>query len=396
MAATEETKTVCTYCGVGCSFDVETRGREILRVQPQIEGPANSISTCVKGKFGWDHINAQDRLTKPLVRDGDRFRGDLLGRGPRPDRGRAPHAIVAESGPDAIGVIGSSKATNEESYLTQKLARQVIGTHNTDNCSRYCQAPATQGLWRTVGYGGDAGSISDMERASLVLMVGTNTADSHPVIASRLRRAQKLNGQVHVVVDLRRHEMAQRADVFLKPAPGTDLVWLSAVTGYILDEGLADEAFLKERVNGLEDYRASLAPYTIEHAEERVRHPGRDPARRRPPDRRRRVGRRAVGDGRHPALDGLRHLHGHLQPAAGHRQLRPPRHRRLPPARAQQRAGLQRLRHHQHLLPRLPAGRRRGDAGQVREGLGPRALRWSPAWTTTRWSTRSRTARCGR
>ena len=282
MAATDKTKTVCTYCGVGCSFDVETRGREILRVQPQLEGPANSISTCVKGKFGWDHINADDRLTRPLVRDGDRFREttwvealDVIA--------ERVKAIVGDHGSDAVGVIGSSKATNEESYLTQKLARQVIGTHNTDNCSRYCQAPATQGLWRTVGYGGDAGSISDMERASLVLMVGTNTSASHPVIAARLRRAQKLNGQEHVVADLREHEMAQRAEVFLRPKPGTDLIWLSALSLHILEQGWADDDFLKQRVNGLEEYRESLAPYTIEHAEERTGIPAdtlRDLARR--------------------------------------------------------------------------------------------------------------------
>ena len=269
MAATKKTKTVCTFCGVGCSFDVETRGREILRIQPQSDGPANSISTCVKGKFGWDFVNAEDRLTRPLVRDGARFREtsweealDLIA--------VRLGEVIDESGPDAVGVIGSSKATNEESYLTQKLARQVIGTHNTDNCSRYCQAPATQGLWRTVGYGGDAGSISDMERASLVLMVGTNTGDSHPVIAARLKRAQKLNGQEHIVADLRRHVMAQRADVFIKPEPGTDLVWLSAVTRHIFDQGWADDDFLKQRVSGLDDYRASLEPFTLEYAEQRT------------------------------------------------------------------------------------------------------------------------------
>lgn len=268
-AATRTTKTVCTYCGVGCSFDVETRGREILRVQPQREGPANSISTCVKGKFGWDHINAEDRLTVPLVRDGNRFREatwdealDLVA--------RRLGEIVERDGSDAVAVIGSSKATNEESYLTQKLARQVLGTHNTDNCSRYCQAPATEGLWRTVGYGGDAGSISDMERADLVLVVGSNTSDSHPVIAARLRRAQKLSGHQLIVADLRRHELAQRADVFLRPRPGTDLVWLSALTRHILDQGWADDDFLATRVSGLDDYRASLEPFTLAYAEERT------------------------------------------------------------------------------------------------------------------------------
>lgn len=268
-AASKVTKTVCTYCGVGCSFDVMTRGREILKIQPREEGPANAISTCVKGKFGWDHINAVDRLTTPLVRDGDRFRQaswdealDLVAARFR--------QVLTEHGPDACAVIGSSKATNEESYLTQKFARQVLGTHNTDNCSRYCQAPATQGLWRTVGYGGDAGSISDMERAALVLCVGTNTSDSHPVIASRLKRAQKLGGHQIIVADLRRHDLARRADVFIRPNPGSDLVWLSAVTKHIIDSGWADADFIRDKVNGWDDYVASLAPFTLEYAEQRT------------------------------------------------------------------------------------------------------------------------------
>lgn len=267
--ATEVTKTVCTYCGVGCAFDVVTRGREILQIQPRDEGPANAISTCVKGKFGWDHVNADDRLTSPLIRDGDRFREaswdealDLIA--------ARLGAIVDEHGPDATAVIGSSKATNEESYLAQKLARQVLGTHNVDNCSRYCQAPATMGLWRTVGYGGDSGSISDLEKASVVLTIGTNTSESHPVIAARLRRAQKLHGQTLIVADLRRHELAQRADVFLRPEPGTDLVWVSALAKVILDEGLEDREFLDGRVDGLEEYHRSLEPFTLDHAQERT------------------------------------------------------------------------------------------------------------------------------
>ncbi|QWC84656.1 formate dehydrogenase subunit alpha [Nocardioidaceae bacterium] len=269
MSTIDKTKTVCTYCGVGCSFNIETRGREILRVQPSEEAPANNISTCVKGKFGWDYVNAPDRLTTPLIRDGHRFREASW------DEAYALIAdkmseIIARDGSDAVSVIGSSKATNEESYLVQKLARQVFGTHNTDNCSRYCQAPATQGLWRTVGYGGDAGSISDIERAELVLIVGSNTAAAHPVIASRVRRSQKLAGHQLIVADLRKHEMAERADVFLKPNPGTDMVWLSALSRYIFDQGWAAEAFLKEHVNDVEEYRASLEKFTLEYAEERT------------------------------------------------------------------------------------------------------------------------------
>src|SRR6266436_9693571 len=148
----------------------------------------------------------------------------------------------------------------------QKLARAVIGTNNIDNCSRYCQSPATVGLFRTVGYGGDSGSIRDIENASLVLIIGSNTAESHPVLATRVKRAHKLHGQKLIVSDLRENEMARRADVFLHPRPGTDLVWLSAVNRYVLDNGLAATEFLEHWVNNLDAYRKSLEPFTLEFA----------------------------------------------------------------------------------------------------------------------------------
>jgi formate dehydrogenase major subunit len=135
-----------------------------------------------------------------------------------------------------------------------------------DNCSRYCQAPATQGLFRTVGYGGDSGSIRDIENAGLVLIIGSNTAESHPVLATRVKRAHKLRGQRLIVSDLREHEMAKRADLFVRPKPGSDIVWLSAVSRYLLDNGMADTTFLDQRVNGLEEYKKSLAPFTMEFA----------------------------------------------------------------------------------------------------------------------------------
>src|SRR5262249_47231449 len=149
----------------------------------------------------------------------------------------------------------------------QKLARAVIGTNNIDNCSRYCQSPATQGLFRTVGYGGDSGSIADIAKASLVVIVGSNTAESHPVLATRVKRAHKLHGQKLIVSDLRKHEMARRADVFLRPNPGTDLVWLSAVTRYIIVNNLHNKEFIQQRVNGLEEYMKAMEPFTLEYAE---------------------------------------------------------------------------------------------------------------------------------
>jgi len=263
----KRTKTVCTYCGVGCSFDIWTKDRHILKVEPA-HGPANGVSTCIKGKFGWDYVNSPDRLTKPLIREGDSFREACWDEALTLVARRFAE-IKAATGPDSLAFISSSKCTNEESYLMQKLARAVIGTNNMDNCSRYCQAPATTGLFRTVGYGGDSGSISDIEQAGLVLIIGSNTAESHPVLATRVKRSHKLRGQKLIVSDLRENEMARRADVFLHPRPGTDLFWLSAVTRYILDNGLANQEFIDKWVNGAEEYKQSLEPFTLELASQR-------------------------------------------------------------------------------------------------------------------------------
>jgi len=262
----KKTKTVCTYCGVGCSFDIWTRDRHILKVEPG-HGPANGISTCIKGKFAWEYVNSEERLRKPLKREGDTFFEIEW------DEAIALVAekftkIKREHGPDALGFIASSKCTNEESYLMQKLARAVIGTNNVDNCSRYCQTPASKGLSRTVGYGGDSGSIADIEMADLVICIGTNTSESHPVLATRVKRSHKHRGLRLIVSDLRKHEMAERADLFIRPNPSTDEVWLQAVTKHLIDTGRHNQAFIDEWVNKWPEFLKSLESYTLEHAEE--------------------------------------------------------------------------------------------------------------------------------
>ena len=267
----KRTKTVCSYCGVGCSFDIWTRDRHILKVEP-MHGPANGISTCVKGKFGAEYMNSEDRLRKPLKRVAtptgaqtfveiewseaiEMVRDNFI-------------RIKNEHGPDALAFIASSKCTNEESYMMQKLARAVIGTNNIDNCSRYCQTPASKGLSRTVGYGGDSGSIQDIEIADLVIIIGSNTSESHPVLATRVKRSHKLRGQRLIVADIRRHEMAERADLFIRPNPSTDEVWLMAVTRHLIDTGRHDQKFINQWVNKWPEFQKSLEPYTLEHAEQ--------------------------------------------------------------------------------------------------------------------------------
>lgn len=262
----EKTKTVCTFCGVGCSFEVWTKDREILKIEPSENAPVNSVSTCVKGKFGWDFVNSQERITSPLIRKGDVFVeaswdealslvADKLG------------GIKETYGSDAIGFISSSKITNEENYLIQKMARQVFGTNNVDNCSRYCQSPASWGLQQTGGIGGDSGTIQDIAGAGLVILVGCAPAEGHPVLATRIKRAQKLHGQKLITVDVRRHEMGDRADLFVRPKQGTDYVWLSAITKYIIEQGWHDVNFITEHVNHYDEFLDMIEPYSLEEAE---------------------------------------------------------------------------------------------------------------------------------
>lgn len=263
---TKKTKTVCTFCGVGCSFEVWTKGRDILKIQPVSDAPVNAISTCVKGKFGWDFVNSEERITKPLIRKNGAFVESSWEEALDLVASRLG-SIKAEHGNGSVGFISSSKITNEDNYVIQKLARQVFETNNVDNCSRYCQSPATDGLFRTVGMGGDAGTIKDIAKAGLVLIVGANPAEGHPVLATRVKRAHKLHGQKLIVADLRRNEMAERSDLFISPKQGTDQVWLMAVTKYMIDQGWHDQAFIDENVNYFEDYKETLEKYTLEYAE---------------------------------------------------------------------------------------------------------------------------------
>lgn len=264
---TEKTKTVCTFCGVGCTFEVWTKGRHILKIEPSEQAPVNAVSTCVKGKFGWDFVNSDQRLTTPLIRKGDEFVPaswdealDLVA--------KRLGEIKQTYGGNALGFVSSSKTTNEEAYVMQKLARQVFGTNNVDNCSRYCQSPASDGLMSTVGYGGDSGTIKDIAAAGLVIIIGANPTEGHPVLATRVKRAKKLYGQKLIVSDLRRHEMADRSDLYIHPKQGTDYVWLTAVAKYMIDQGWHDEKFIQDRVNFFTEYREMLQKYTLDYAEE--------------------------------------------------------------------------------------------------------------------------------
>lgn len=238
-----------------------------MKVQPTSEGPVNGISTCVKGKFGWDFVNSDQRLTSPLIRQGDEF-VEATWEEALSLMASKMGAIKETYGGEALGFISSSKFTNEENYLMQKLARQVFQTNNVDNCSRYCQSPASWGLQYTGGIGGDSGTIKDIASAGLVILVGCAPGEGHPVLATRIKRAHKLHGQKLISVDLRKHEMAERADLFMRPKQGTDYVWLSAVAKYIIEQNWHDAKFIEKHVNFYPEYLKLLENFTLEFAEQ--------------------------------------------------------------------------------------------------------------------------------
>ena len=316
MQRVKRTKTVCTYCGVGCSFDVWTRDRHILKIEPA-HGPANGISTCVKGKFAWDFVNSDDRLDQAAAPRGRHLRRDHVGRGPRPHRRRSSRRSKREHGPDALAFIASSKCTNEESYLMQKLARAVIGTNNIDNCSRYCQTPATMGLQRTVGYGGDSGSISDIETGR----PRRHRRHQHRREPSRARHAHQALAQAsRPAAHRRRPAQARdgRARRHLPPPQPLHRRGLALRRRQVhpRQRPRTTRSSSTQWVNDFDEYRKSSSPSRSNSPRRITGIPSRHAHHRRRRDRRRRRRLHPLGHGRHAALRRLRHLDRHLQPAA--------------------------------------------------------------------------------
>ncbi|MFT4946042.1 MAG: formate dehydrogenase major subunit [Natronomonas sp.] len=261
--------TTCGYCAVGCRFDLYSDGEEILAARPAAEedAPINGISTCVKGKFGYDFINSDDRLTSPLVRDQNgEFRTATWDEALR-RVAEGLGTIKSEYGGDALSVIASSKATNEENYLMGKFARQVLGTNSVDNCNRLCHSSTVAALAQTYGYGAASVSVDDLEETDCYLLTGSNTTEAHPVLATRIKQNVR-DGADLLVFDPREIQIAEFATQYSQIQPGYDAVWINAITRYILENDLHDEAFVENRTTGIEELRDSLEAFTPERVEE--------------------------------------------------------------------------------------------------------------------------------
>ncbi|MGB9987995.1 formate dehydrogenase subunit alpha [Salarchaeum japonicum] len=261
--------TTCGYCAVGCRFDVYTDGDEVLATRPTEpeKSPVNGISTCVKGKFSYDFVDSEGRLTTPLVRDEN---GDFREASWDEAYERVVEGfqdIKEEYGGSAMSMIASSKATNEENYLMGKFARQVLGTNTVDNCNRLCHSSTVAGLARTYGYGAASISNEDFEKADAIFLTGSNTTEAHPVLATRIKQQVK-DGKELVVFDPREVQIAEYATQYTEVRPGFDQVWINGMVRYIIENDLYDEEFVEERTRGIDQVREAVQEFTPDYVEE--------------------------------------------------------------------------------------------------------------------------------
>lgn len=243
--------TTCAYCGVGCGFKAEMKGTEVVRMVPWKDGKANEGHSCVKGRFAWGYATHKDRITTPMIRkkitdpwqevSWDEAIAYAAGEFKR---------IQAQHGRDSIGGITSSRCTNEETYLVQKLVRAAFGNNNVDTCARVCHSPTGYGLGQTYGTSAGTQTFKSVEKADVIMVIGANPTDGHPVFASRLKKRLREGAQL-IVADPRRIDIVKSPHVkaahHLQLKPGTNVALISALAHVVVTEGLVDEAYVAER-----------------------------------------------------------------------------------------------------------------------------------------------------
>ena len=248
--------TTCAYCGVGCSFKAEMKGDDVVRMVPYKEGGANEGHSCVKGRFAWGYATHKDRVTKPMIRERitDAWRevswAEAIGHAAEGFK-----AIQAKHGRNSIGGITSSRCTNEEVYVVQKMIRAAFHNNNTDTCARVCHSPTGYGLSKTFGTSAGTQDFKSVAKADVIMVIGANPTDGHPVFASRMKKRLR-SGAKLIVVDPRRTDVVRsphiEAQHHLQLRPGTNVAVINAMAHVILIEGLENQAFIAERCDGTE------------------------------------------------------------------------------------------------------------------------------------------------
>lgn len=257
--------TTCAYCGVGCTFRAEMRGEQLVRMVPWKDGKANRGHSCVKGRFAWGYANHRDRILKPMIRASveDPWREVSWDEAITHTAGEF-RRIQAKYGKDSVGGITSSRCTNEETFLVQKLIRQGFGNNNVDTCARVCHSPTGYGLKTTFGTSAGTQDFDSVAHADVIMVIGANPTDGHPVFASRMKQRLR-EGAKLIVIDPRRTDIVRTPHVaathHLPLRPGTNVAVLTAIAHVVVTEGLADEAFVRERCDWseFEDWAAFVA-----------------------------------------------------------------------------------------------------------------------------------------
>lgn len=253
-AGTPEHKvtTTCAYCGVGCSFDAEMKGEEVVRMTPNKEGGANHGHSCVKGRFAWGYATHQDRITTPMIRKSIQDEWQSVSWDEAINYAASEiKRIQAKYGKDSVGGITSSRCTNEEVYVTQKLVRAVFGSNNVDTCARVCHSPTGYGLKQTLGESAGTQTFDSVMKSDVIFVMGANPTDAHPVFGSQMKRRLR-EGAKLIVADPRAIDLVEnsphiRADYHLNLRPGTNVALVSAMSHVIVTEGLVNEDFVKSR-----------------------------------------------------------------------------------------------------------------------------------------------------
>ena len=243
--------TTCAYCGVGCGFKAEMKGNTVVRMVPWKDGKANDGHSCVKGRFAWGYATHKDRITKPMIRAKITDPWSEVSWDEAINHAASEFKrIQAKHGKDSVGGITSSRCTNEETYLVQKLVRAAFGTNNVDTCARVCHSPTGYGLGQTFGTSAGTQTFKSVEHADVIVVIGANPTDAHPVFASRMKKRVR-EGAKLVVVDPRRIELVAsphvRAEHHLALRPGTNVAMITAMAHVVATEGLANESYVAER-----------------------------------------------------------------------------------------------------------------------------------------------------
>ncbi|WP_137175816.1 formate dehydrogenase subunit alpha [Massilia sp. HP4] len=243
--------TTCAYCGVGCSLKAEMKGNEVVRMVPAKDGKANEGHACVKGRFAWGYATHKDRIMKPMIRAKITDPWKEVSWDEALDYAASEFKrIQAKHGRDAIGGIVSSRCTNEEGYLVQKLVRAAFGNNNVDTCARVCHSPTGYGLKTTLGESAGTQTFKSIEKADVVLVIGANPTDGHPVFASRMKKRLRQGARL-IVIDPRRIDLVKsphiRAEHHLQLRPGTNVAMVSALAHVIVTENLMANDFIAER-----------------------------------------------------------------------------------------------------------------------------------------------------